>query len=60
MNKINYDTLGDFLVSNQPITVNRATVDTHTFMFQNMIPVSTNIYNQVLNELVNQNELDYW
>ncbi|VXC24509.1 hypothetical protein FLAVO9AF_700001 [Flavobacterium sp. 9AF] len=56
---LNYDTLGDFLVGNQPITVNGATVDTHTFMFQNMIPVFTTIYNQVLNELVNQDELDY-
>jgi hypothetical protein len=54
----NYDTLGDFLVSNQPIATNNTNIDTHTFMFQNMIPVFVNIYNQILNELVNQSEIE--
>jgi hypothetical protein len=55
----NYDTLGDFLVSNQPISANNNNVDTHTFMFQNMIPVFVNIYNEILSELVNQNEINF-
>lgn len=59
----NYDSLGDILVQNAngviSIITYGATTDSHAFMFNNMIPTFTDIYNEILSELVNQNQLDY-
>ena len=59
----NYNTLGDILVENANgtinITTNGATTNSHAFMFDYMIPAFTAIYNEILNELTTQNDLDY-
>jgi hypothetical protein len=59
----NYDTLGDILVQDANNTINiitsNATTSSHEFMFDYMIPAFTEIYNEILSELVNQSDLDY-
>ena len=58
----NYDSLGDILVQNAngviSIITNGVTTDSHAFMFNYMIPAFTDIYNEILSELVNQNDLN--